>query len=201
MAHGLNHQHAWHNRLFGEMSCEERLVAGNILYAHNRLAANAYDFVNQLHGVAMRQHLAYAVYVEHRFHCRVIYRSLNLMLAYLLAHRACELIIYSVSGTRCNYAAFERLAYQSHISDDVQQLMTGTLILPGQRLVLQVTEFCSIHVRYLEIVTEAVNDLLLLFQLIDYYCVVKVSALYQAGFQQRYDVSDEHECAGRGNLF
>ena len=177
MAHGFNHQDARHYRLFREMSCEERLVAGNILYTYNRLTANAYDFVNQLHGVAVGQDLANTIYVEHGFHRRIIDRSLNLVLAYLLTHRACEPIINCVSGTCSNDASLERFANQSHISDNIQQFMTGTLVLPSKGLMLQVAEFRSVHVRYLQVITETVHYFLLLLQFINNYRIIKVTTL------------------------
>ena len=139
MCHRLNLQHARHNGLFGEVSLEERLVGCHVLDADNGIGTQSDDFVYQLHGIAMREQLADTVDIHDWLFVGIVDRSLNLMFTYLFAHLTSELVIDGVTRTRSDDASLDGFANQRHVTDDVKQLMACTLILPYQRLVLDIT--------------------------------------------------------------
>ena len=82
------------------------------------------------------------------------------MLTNLLADFARELIINSVTGTGGNDTALDWLANQSHVANDVKQLVTGSLVLPLQGLVLDVTQVGGIAMLNVEHVSQHVKALL-----------------------------------------
>ena len=128
------------------MSHEERFVACNVFHTYDTVRSYGNDFVNKLHGVAMRQQLANANVVQQRLFVGVVNRSLYLVFTNLLAHESGKLVVYGMSWTSGNDASLDGLAYKCHVTDDVQKFVTGTLILPHQRFVLNVTNLGSIHV-------------------------------------------------------
>ena len=102
------------------MTGEERLVAGYILYAHDAVRTHSNDLIDQLHRVAVRQELTDADIIHDWLLVRIVDRSLNLVLANLLAHEAGELVVYGMAWTRSDDAALDRLADECHIADDIE---------------------------------------------------------------------------------
>ena len=138
MCHGLNLEYARHHGFLWEVTCEKRLVAGNILYTNNAIRANLNNLVHQLHGIAVGEQLADAVYVHDRLLVGIVGGCLNLMLANLLTDLSCELIINGMTWTSGNDATLDRLANEGHVANDVKQFVTGALVLPLQWLVLNI---------------------------------------------------------------
>ena len=122
------------------------------------------------------------------------------MLADLLAQQARKLIVDSVARAGSDDAAFDRLADERHIADDIEQLMTRTLVLPLQGLVLDISQIGGIAMLYMEHVCQHVEALLSGLTLIDDDGIVEVAALDEVCLQQRFDIADEDEGAGTGNL-
>src|SRR5207244_3132837 len=56
LRHGLNDEHAGHDRKIGKVPVEEGLVGGNVLDADDALRLELDDAVDQEHGIAMRQY-------------------------------------------------------------------------------------------------------------------------------------------------
>ena len=122
------------------------------------------------------------------------------MLTYLSAHLTGKLVVDGVARTRGNDASLDGLSDKSHVTDDVEQFVARTLILPHKGLVLYVTEFGGIHVRYLQEVCKLVKTLLCGLFLVYYYGIVEVATLYKVGLEQRLYVAHEHERACRRYL-
>ena len=142
----------------------------------------------------MWQHLTYAVHVKYWLLVWIIYRCLYLMLTYFLTHESCKLIIDSMTRTSSYNTTFQWLTYKCHVTYNIKQLVTCTLVFPRQRLVLQVTKLCCIHVWYSKIITQFIHILLRLLIFIYYDGIVKVATLNESGLQQWYDVTHEYEC-------
>ena len=102
------------------MSLEERFVACNILHSYNTARSQGYNLVDKLHGITVRKKLANAVNIHHRGFVAIIYRSLNLMLAYLTAYQTGKLVVYRMARTGRYDTAFERLSDKRHITYDVK---------------------------------------------------------------------------------
>ena len=182
------------------MSLEERLVGCYVLHAHNACCSESNDLVDKLHGVAVGQELTNAHVVHHGCVVRVIDGRLDLMLANFAAHLACKLVVYGVSRTCCYDASLDRLAYERHVAYDVEELVTCTFVLPHQRLVLNVSELCGVHVRHLEEVGKLVQTLLCCLLLVDHDCVVEIAALNEVSLEQRLYVAHKDEGACLCNL-
>ena len=72
------------------------------------------------------------------------------MLTNLTAHLAGKLIVDCMTWT-CGYdASLDRLANQGHVANDIKKLVSCTLILPYERLVLYVAQFISVTTLYLQ---------------------------------------------------
>ena len=78
--------------------------------------------------------------------------------------------------------------------------MTSTLVFPHQRLVLDIANLLSIHMRNVKHVCKLVKLLLSNLALIDNNSVIQVATLYKVCFEQRYDIANKHKCAGWRNL-
>lgn len=196
LCHRLYLENTRHNRLLWEVTGEERLVAGYILYAHDAVRTHSNDLVDQLHRVAVRQELTDADIIHDWLLVRIVDRSLNLVLANLLAHEAGELVVYGMAWTRSDDAALDRLADECHIADDIEQFMTCTFVLPLQWTVLDVTQLVGIHVRHLEMVGELVELSLFYLALVDNDGIVQVTTLNEVSLEQRHDVAYENEGTG-----
>lgn len=83
---------------------EEWLVAGYVLNAHDAGRTHGDDLINQLHWVAMRQELADADVIHDWLLVWIVDRSLDFVLADLLAHETGELVVHGVARTGCNDA-------------------------------------------------------------------------------------------------
>ena len=122
------------------------------------------------------------------------------MFAYLFAHEAGKLVVDRVAGTCGDDAAFDRFADESHVTDDVKQLMARALVVPLQRAVLDIAYLRGIDMRYVKEVSELVELGLLNLLLVDDDGIVEVAAFDEVGLQQRDDVADKDEGAGRSNV-
>ena len=200
LCHRLYLQYAWHHRLLWEVTLEERFVAGDILDTHDAGRPHSYHLVYQLHRVAVRQELTDADVVHDRLLVRIVDRSLNLMLANLLAHQASELVVHCVTWASGDDTTLDRLADESHVAYDVEELMASTLVLPLQRTVLDVTQLAGIHVRYLEMVGELIELSLLYLTLVDNDGIVQVATLDKVSLEQWHDIANENEGTCRSNL-
>ena len=161
LCHRLYLENAWHYWLLREVTGKERLVAGYVLNAHDAGRTHSDDLINQLHWVAMRQELADADVIHDWLLVWIVDRSLDFVLADLLAHEAGELVIHGVARTGSDDATLDRLTDERHIADDVEQFMACTFVLPLQWAVLDVTQLAGIHVRHLEMVGELIELCLL----------------------------------------
>ena len=122
------------------------------------------------------------------------------MLADLLTHLTGKLVVDRMTRTRSHDATLDGLADQGHITDDIEQLVARTLIIPLQGLVLDVSQISSVAMLHVQHVGQHVEALLSGLALVDHDGIVQVAALDEVGLQQRLDVANEHERAGRGNL-
>ena len=138
------------------MTLEERLIGCYVLNADDAVRTNGNNLVDKLHWVAVWKKLTDALVVHNRLFIRVVDRCLNLMFADLLTHQAGKLIVYSVSRTCCNDATLDWFTNESHITDDIKELMACALVVPHQRLVLDVTDMGCIDVRNMKKVGELV---------------------------------------------
>ena len=123
------------------------------------------------------------------------------MLAYLFAHLTGKLVVDCMPRACGDDAPLDGLAYKSHVTHNVEQLVAGTLVSPHERLVLYVAKLGCVAVFHLYHVGELVELFLRGLFFVDNYGVVEVAALYQVGLKQRFDVADEHECPCRSYLF
>ena len=159
------------------MTLEERLIAGNILDGHNALLLHLDYLIHQLHGVTVGQYLTDAVDIHEGFLVGVIVWSLHFMLAYLLAHHACKLIVDGMTRLGGDDTALDGLAYERHVTDDVEQLVTCRLVVPNQWLVLQIAQFGCLMTLCTSELTQLVEVFLCGLALVDDNCVVKVTSL------------------------
>ena len=136
LCHRLYLENAWHYWLLREVTGKEWLVAGYVLNAHDAVRTNSNDLIDQLHRVAVRQELTDADIIHDWLLVRIVDRSLNLVLANLLAHEAGELVVYGMARTGSDDATLDRLTDERHVADDIEQLMACTLVLPLQWAVL-----------------------------------------------------------------
>ena len=148
----------------------------------------------------MGQQFAYADIVHNRGLIRVVDGGLNGVLLDFFAHQPGKLVVHRVPWPRGYNPTFDGTADKSHVTDDVQQLVAGTLVLPHQWAVLYITYLLGIHMGHLEYIGQLVEFLLAHLAFIDDDGVVQVATLNQVGFQQGHDVAYEDECAGRGYL-
>ena len=200
LCHRLYLENAWHYWLLREVTGEEWLVAGYVLNAHDAGRTHSDDLIYQLHWVAMRQELTDADIIHDWLLVWIVDRSLDFVLANLLAHETGEFVVHGVTRTGCNDATLDRLADERHIADDVEQLMASTLVLPLQRTVLDVTQLAGIHVRHLEMVGELIELRLLYLALVDNDGIVQVATLDEIGLEQWHDIANENEGTCRSNL-
>ena len=200
LCHRLYLENAWHNRFLWEVTGEEWLIAGYVLNAHDAGRTHGDDLIYQLHWIAMRQELADADVIHDWLLVWIVDRSLDFVLANLLAHETGELVVHGVARTGCNDATLDRLTDECHIADDVEQFMACTLVLPLQRTVLDVTQLAGIHVRHLEMVGELIELSLLYLALVDNDGIVQVATLDEVGLEQWHDIANEYEGTCRSNL-
>ena len=148
----------------------------------------------------MRQELADTVNVHERSGIAVVDRSLDLMLTDLPAHLARKLVVNRVSGLGRNDTALDRTAYEGHVSDNVQELMTCRLVLPDQGLMIEKSQLLGIPMGHVDIVCELVETLLGHLLLIDDDSIVQVASLDVSGAEQRLYIPQKYESTGSGNL-
>ena len=177
LGHGFNLQYTWHHRFLREMSLEERLITGDVLHTDNAGRTDRDHLVNQLHGIAMGEKLTDSVHIHDGSLVGIVEGCLHLMLTNFLAQQPCELVIDGMTGTGSDDPTFDRTTNQGHVADDVKQLMTSTFVLPHQRLVLDITDLGSIHVRNFQHVGQMVELLLCHLTLIDNDGVIQVTTL------------------------
>ena len=122
------------------------------------------------------------------------------MLADLLAHLTREPIIDSVAWTCGNDASLDGSADEGHVSDDVEQLVAGALVLPHQRLVLHIAQVGSVAVLNMQHVGQHVETLLCGLTLVNDDGVVEIAALDEVGLQQRLEVAHEDKGTCRSYL-
>ena len=120
------------------------------------------------------------------------------MLADFLAHEPCKLVVDGMAGTCGNDASLDRFTDKCHVTDDVEQLMPGTLVLPHERLVLDVANLLGIHVWHLKYVGQLVELFLCSLALVDDDGIVEVASLDEVCLKKGNNVADKYECARRG---
>ena len=118
------------------------------------------------------------------------------MLANLLAHHAREHIINSVSWSGGDDAPLDGLADESHVANDVEQLVTGWLIVPHERLMLDVAEIVGIVMLSARQLAQLVEVLLCGLPLIDNDGIVQVTSLDETGQKQLLYLSNKDEGTG-----
>ena len=200
LCHSLNLQHSRHYRFLGEVSGKERLVAGDVLQSYDAVRTYGDNFIDELHRIAVWKQFADAVYVHYRRLVGVVEGCLHLVLAYLLTHKTCKLVVYGMSGTCSNDAPLDRFADESHIADDVKQFMTCTLVVPDKGLVLYVSQFRGVHARYSEEVGKFVELVLFQLSFVDNDGVVHIAALDKVGAEQRLYVANEYKGSCRSDI-
>ena len=92
------------------MTLEEWFVACHVLNSHNTCCTKFYHLVNQLHRIAVGEKFADAVDIHYRSLIRIVYGSLNLVLADFTAHLTCKLIVDGMSRTGGDDTAFDGFA-------------------------------------------------------------------------------------------
>ena len=123
------------------------------------------------------------------------------MLPDLLAHQPCKLIVDGVSWT-CGYdASLDGFANQSHVADDIEQLMPGTFIVPHKWSVLYISQLCRVNSRYSKLVAQRVNLFLGHLTLIYHDGVIHVSALDKVCLEKRHYVTDKDKGPCSGDFF
>lgn len=148
----------------------------------------------------MGKELSDAVVVHHRFVVGVVDGGLNLMLSNLLAYEPCELVIHGMARSGGDDAAFDGLSDERHVADDVEKLVTGALVVPHQRLVLDVANLCGVDMWNVEEVGKLVEFLLWNLTLVDDDGIVEVAAFDEIGLKERHDVAHEDEACGQGRF-
>ena len=197
LSHCLYLKNARHDGFLWEVSCKERLVGCHVLDTDDTCRTYCDNLVDKLHRITVGKQLANTYVVHYRSIVGVVYRSLHLVLAYFLTHEPCKLVVYGVTGA-CGYnTSLDWFAYESHIADYVEKLVACAFVFPHKRLVLYVPDFLCIHVRNLQHIGKLVEFLLCHFALIYDNGVVEVAALDKVGFEKRYYIAYENECAGR----
>ena len=78
--------------------------------------------------------------------------------------------------------------------------MTGALVLPHQRAVLDVANLLGVHMGHLENVGQLVEFLLLHFSFVDNDGVVQVSTLDKVSLEQWNDITNKHKGTRRRYL-
>ena len=94
------------------------------------------------------------------------------MLTDFLAHQSGKLVVHRMSWTCSNNPSLNRTADKGHIADDIKQFVTGTFIVPYQRLVLDIPQVGSVHMRYSQHISQLVKILLRHLALVDHDGVV-----------------------------
>ena len=74
--------------------------------------------------------------------------------------------------------------------------MARTLVVPLQRLVLDITQVCGVAMLYVQHICQHIEALLSSLALIDDDGVVEVTTLDEVGLQQGLNVADEDERTG-----
>ena len=100
-----------------------------------------------------------------------------------------------MTRTSGNDASLDGFADESHIANHIQQLVAGTFILPNQRLVLDISQFCGISVLHAQHVSQHVQTFLCSLALVDDNGIVHVATLDEVGLQQGFDVANEDKGA------
>mgnify|MGYP007019705228 CR=1 FL=1 len=120
MCHGLYLKYTRHDRFLRKMSLEERFVGCYIFHTDNVVRADGNDFVHQLERITVREQLANAVYVHDGGFIAVIGWGLYFVKFDFFAYLAGKLVINGVPRTGGNDTAFDGLAYQCQVTDDIQ---------------------------------------------------------------------------------
>ena len=131
----------------------------------------------------MRQQFADTVYIHDGFAVTVVSRSLYIVQADFLTHLAGELVINGMSRTGSDDTSLDGFAYQSQVTDYVEQFVTGTFIGPYQWFVVDVTQLFSIHVGNSHHISQLVKVFLRHFAFVDYDSIVQIPPLDKAGLQ------------------
>ena len=200
LGHSLNLQHTRHHGLLREVTLEERLVGCNVLHTHDGVSAQRNHLIDELHGIAVGQEFANLVHIHYRLLVGIVDGCLDLVLTNLLTHQTGELIVDGMTRTSGYDAALDGFADESHIADDVEQLVACALIVPLQRLVLDVTQIGSIAMLYVEHVGQHIEALLSGLALVDHDGVIQIATLDEVGLKQGLDIANKHEGASTGNL-
>ena len=148
----------------------------------------------------MGEELAYPIDVDYRLNVGVVDRSLYLRVLDLLTEHAGKLVVDGVSWAYRDYAAFKRTADKSEVANHVDQLVASRLVVPFQRLGVDVTQLVECHARHIDHVADAVDGFLLRLLVIYHDCIVEVAALDEAMAHESFDFLDKHECARACNL-
>jgi len=128
------------------------LVGCNILHAHNKLVGELNNLIHHQKRITVRKQLTDAVVIHHRLCIHIIDRRLYLIDFDILANKPRQLIVDLVSGAYGNQPPFDRFTDQSHITDDVQQLMACRFIGKSQLPVIQVAQLVGIMMRDVEFI-------------------------------------------------
>ena len=201
MCHGFYLEHTRHNGFFGEVSLEERFVYGYVLYTYNVVGANLYHLVYQCKRIAVGEQLTDAVYIHHGCFVAIIYRCLDFVQADFLADGTGKLVVDGVARTGSDDASLDGLANQSQVADDVEQFMTGGLIVPHQRNVVDVAQLGSIHVGNSHDIGQLVVVFLRHLAFINHDGIVQVATLNQTMTQERFNFAYKDKGTCRSNFF
>ena len=148
----------------------------------------------------MGQQFTDAVHVHYRLIVGVVDGCLNLVLANLFAQQTGKLVIDGVTRTGSYDAALNGTADEGHVTDDVEQLVACTFVLPHQRLVLDVAQVGGVAVLHVQHVGQHVEAFLGGLPLVDDDGIIQVTALDKVSLEQRLNVAHKNEGAGTGNL-
>ena len=105
-----------------------------------------------------------------------------------------------MSRTCCDDTAFDRLSYKCHIANHIKELMTCTLILPYNWLMLYISELTCVKTWNAEKVSKSVKLVLWLLYLINNDGIIHITTLDEVCLKQLHYIANEHEGTCRSNF-
>ena len=106
-----------------------------------------------------------------------------------------------MTGTGCYNSTFDRATNKSHVANNVKEFMARRFVCPLQRTVRNEAKLGGIAMRYLHFIGNLVKTLLTNLLFVNNYGIVKIASLYESRLKQRFHLTHENKCAGRGNFF
>ena len=110
------------------------------------------------------------------------------------------MIVDGVARLVGNEMTTERTAYESHIAENVEQLVAGRFVLPLQGAKLEETQMTCITMFNTEFVGQHVKLLLRHDAVINDKGIAEVAATYQSHLEERNDLTDENESTSCGKV-